>query len=101
MILLYIIAISSIIGLVTGIIKGVVHHLFGGIITFLILSLCVFSWYNHIETPQQLMDKLHEVLPKSERTAQPAQSTTMATSLFQMVMSLLQTIANLLPNIKS
>ena len=75
MILLYIIAISSIIGLVTGIIKGVVHHLFGGIITFLILSLCVFSWYNHIETPQQLVDKLHEVLPKSERTAQPAQST--------------------------
>ena len=75
MILLYIIAISSIIGLVTGIIKGVVHHLFGGIITFLILSLCVFAWYNKVETPQQLMDKLHEVLPKSERTAQPAQST--------------------------
>lgn len=75
MILLYIIAISSIIGLITGIIKGVVHHLFGGIITFLILSLCVFAWYNKVETPQQLMDKLHEVLPKSERTSQPAQST--------------------------
>ncbi len=47
-----------------GIIKGVVHHLFGGYHIF--DSILVCSHGITISTPQQLMDKLHECYPKSE-----------------------------------
>ncbi len=101
MILLYIIAISSIIGLVTGIIKGSFTICLGGY-HLLDSILCVFHGYNHIETPQQLMDKkLLRCYPKvRELLRSPLNLLSCGRSsrqwwpnLFQM-MNLLQTLLN-------
>ena len=65
MTLIYILTVLAFIGLVIGIVKGLVNRLIGGIITLIIVALCGFAWYHHVETPQQFIEKLQEVLPKS------------------------------------
>lgn len=65
MTLIYILTALAFIGLVIGIVKGLVNRLVGGIITLIIMALCGFAWYHHVETPQQFIEKLQEVLPKS------------------------------------
>ena len=74
MTLIYILTALAFIGLVIGIVKGLVNRLVGGIITLIIVALCGFAWYHHVETPQQFIEKLQEVLPKSVGPAKSKQS---------------------------
>ena len=74
MTLIYILTVLAFIGLVIGIVKGLVNRFVGGIITLIIVALCGFAWYHHVETPQQFIEKLQEVLPKSIGPAKSEQS---------------------------
>lgn len=52
---------------VIGIIKGIIKSIIGGIISFVIMVLCGLAWYNNVQTPQQFINMVQEVLPKSAK----------------------------------
>lgn len=52
---------------IIGIIKGIIKSIIGGIISFVIMVLCGLAWYNNVQTPQQFINMVQEVLPKSDK----------------------------------